>query len=461
MISSLPKVCLALIPLLLTWHHIKAEELIPQELQWKEMVREQPATLSLAATGPYHAPANVVVVISIPYPETISRIDFLIGGESTVHLDHPILKEYEISLNNVVAGHYIITANVYDLEGKVRTVTTEYDVFPSNRYIRGFGNQNYCSSLITLDQEQGDFLDNIQDFSLLYGNNYPWFLRMTSEVNAPCLHVNDPALHPWTNQNTPSCFYANFLPVLNQQIVGGEPPMVAFGSSAKNGTPLFVNQDYQFGVIAGFPVTTGALKIEVYEKSDFDHGATNVAPVLTQISTLPNNNANRAAFDTLKNQFYIQDYHLTSNIHGKVVDFDTKVQYQFGDLSVKWGYGDLVIPLIVTHRSANDLFYYKVSFEGGVFDPNNLSHGTMMAFQIDAQGQHPAYNLTYALDFTQPDSWTSLFVHEPYFQDSVKPGDYQGKGLDELLHQTPSVQNTLTAPSGTQYQQLLALGSGN
>ena len=445
-------------------------ELIPEELQWENLgytsadptILAPSPTFNFTATGPYHAPANVVLVISMPHPEAISRVDFCNGDQSLLTLPNPILKEYELSLGDTIpAGHYVITANVYDLAGSRQMFTTEFDVFPSNRYIRGIlqrpGNaatarQDYLSSLIALDQERGDFLDKISDFSLVYGSNYPWFLRIISEVNTPCQHILDPVLYPWPSPTKSTYGVINFLPKLNNQVVGGEPPMMAFGSSAASGTPLFVNQDYHFAIIAGRPAPLGALKVEVYEKSDFENGAINVAPVLTQTNNLPGS-TDLEQLNTLRKQFYIQDYHLVTNIHGKAIDFDTKVQYQFGGADQTWVNDSVITPLAVTHRSANDLFYYKVSFKGDA--PSlDATRGVVMAFQVDAQGQHEAYNLTYALDFTQPNSWTTLFVNQPYFQDRPGPSVYAGMSLDELLHHTAPVQDTLVSPDASRWQSL-------
>ena len=142
----LARVSVFLMILLITLHHVKAEGLVPEEWQWKylgyagvdpAMLAPSP-TFNFTATGPYHEPANVVLVISMSHPEAISRVDFYNGGQCLVTLPNPILKEYELSLGNTLsAGHYVVTANVYDLAGSRQTFTTEFDVFSSNRYIRG------------------------------------------------------------------------------------------------------------------------------------------------------------------------------------------------------------------------------------------------------------------------------------------------------------------------------------
>jgi len=451
------QVCLVLMLLLLSWYDVKAEELIPEEYQWESL--GDVTTADLVATGPYYEKSNIVVVIRLPHPEAISKIVFSNG----LTLEHPVLKEYELSLgNNNAVGHYIVSADVEDAIGRRERVSTEFDIFPSNRYIRGLASYNgarsrqeYLSSIIAVDEERGDFLDYIRDFSLVYGTEYPWFLRTTSEINLPCQHLVDPNLCPWNGLSRP-CVPINFLPKLNNQVVGGEPPMMAFGSSSKKGTSLFTNQDYHFGVIAGRPASLDALKIEVYEKSDFKNGAINVAPVFVQTNNLPSS-TDLEQLEALREQFYIQDYHLTNNIHGKILDFDTKVEYQFGGSDATWGNDDFIVPLIITHRSANDLFYYKVSFKGIAPVPNEPLLGTPMAYYVGESGGHEAYNLSYALDFSQPDSWTSVFVNEPHFQDKPLPSEYAGKSLDELLHHMSMVQDTLAPPDASEWQRLTEL----
>ena len=61
--------------------------------------------------------------------------------------------------------------------------------------------------------------------------------------------------------------------------MGGAPPLVALGSQG-SGSPLYVNQSYSFGIVAGGQITTGSneIMVEVYEKSAFDNNAANVAP---------------------------------------------------------------------------------------------------------------------------------------------------------------------------------------
>ncbi|MBM3857489.1 MAG: hypothetical protein FJ390_05950, partial [Verrucomicrobia bacterium] len=442
---------LVLMLLLFLWQQANAEDFIPKEYQWESL--GDAAAVDLVATGPYYEKTNIVIVICIPHPEIISKITFSNG---TI-LDHPVLKEYELSFgSNNIPGAYVVKADVCDLAGRVEHVSTAFDVLPTNRYTRGLlsyngvsSRQDYLSSIIAVDEERGDFLDHIQNFSSIYGNEYPWFLRTTSEFNAPCQHIIDPALFAWNGLQRP-CQFSNFLPKLNNQIVGGAPPMMAFGSSAKTGTPLFVNQDYHFGIIAGRPAPLGALKIEVYEKSDFENGTVNVAPVFAQTNNLPSS-TDPEQMEVLRKQFYIQDYHLTNNIHGKVLDFDTKVEYQFGSKDATWGNSDFIVPLIMTHRSANDLFYYKVSFKGIAPLPDDPRIGTPLAYQADAPENHDSYNLTYGLDFSQPDSWSTLFIHQPSFQNAVSPSSYLGKSVDELLHHTAMVQDTLATPDATQW----------
>ncbi len=83
--------------------------------------------------------------------------------------------------------------------------------------------------------------------------------------------------------------------------------------------------------------------------------------------------------------------------------------------------------------------------------------GVSMAYQVDQQGQHLAYNLTYTLNFNELDSWATMFMNEPHFQDVAMPSSYEGKSLDELLHQTSPIQDTLPSPDPSLWHDLIAL----
>ncbi|KAB2642632.1 MAG: hypothetical protein DVB29_07145, partial [Verrucomicrobia bacterium] len=194
-----------------------------------------PFNISIVTSGPYRAPAQIEIVASCTYPKnkTIERLEFYNG---TTIIGTAEKEPYEISWSDVPVGNYSIQAKAYDSENKiVATGTTKVEVVPSNRYDRGWGNnQNYRSSIIALDNEKGLCLDGISDFSTLYGSdvkNYPWFLRAASVLKTPCHHIK-------CDENGISYALVNTLPKINSTAIGDQPPFVAFGSSS-GGTPLY------------------------------------------------------------------------------------------------------------------------------------------------------------------------------------------------------------------------------
>ena len=97
-------------------------------------------------------------------------------------------------------------------------------------FIRGnLDNLNYCTIVVPIDLEQGVPLNATGNDQYSYTNSKPWFLSISNQT----LYLAN-ALNNGTNLLT--------YPPGN--------PMAAFGSQG-NGSPLFVNQPYRFGVYAG------------------------------------------------------------------------------------------------------------------------------------------------------------------------------------------------------------------
>jgi hypothetical protein len=288
-----------------------------------------PFSISVVATGPYRAPAQIEIVALCTHPKnkTIDRVEFHNG---TTIIGTAEKEPYEISWSDVPIGNYSIQARAYAGESIVATATTEFEVVPSNRYDRGWGNdQNYRSSIIATDFQRGIPLDGINDFSSLYPKTkysfYPWFLRLSSslkELNEPCYHIDN-------RTGTLSYSPINILPKVGDEIVGGQPPFVAFGSQG-GGTPLYPNQDYHFGIAAGgkaFDISGNPdIHIEVYDKVSFDNGAAKVNPLYTTNYNLPSYN-NLEEWNKLQSNGMVSDYHLLDTNHDEAIDFDTKVQY--------------------------------------------------------------------------------------------------------------------------------------
>ncbi len=95
-----------------------------------------------------------------------------------------------------------------------------------------------------LDEAQGS--DPCNNFANLYSGpqypSYPWFLRTLGEANELWEHIVS-----ISGGGSPSWATFNVLPKSGGTVVGGAPPLVAFGSQG-GGTPLYTNQSYNFGV---------------------------------------------------------------------------------------------------------------------------------------------------------------------------------------------------------------------
>ncbi len=415
--------------------------------------------LNIVATGPFYEPGNVVLNISLSYPDDkpIEVIELYNNNQFLQAVQVPAAGAYQVTLQDMQKGHYILKAKGYDAKKVcIAESVTEFDVLKSDRYNRGFiSDQNYLSSIIPLDRQKGDLLDGIQDFSLRYGSHYPWFLRALSPPDGVGLYLSG-----FKGLTDASYQAISFLPKMNSQVVGGAPPMVAFGSSAKQGSTLFINQDYHFGVLAGGLAVNDGFRIDVYEKSDFENDAINVKPAYTFITNFPRT-IDLKLQQLTNGECDVADYHLATNIHGKPLDFDTKISYQYGDEGETWCNSTVAIPMVVTHRSSNDLFYYQISFKGGVFIPNNPNHIAFLGMRLHPEDQtfSPFYNLSYALNFDEPGPWSSTVLQSPSFEGAFRPSFFEGKSVDELIHHSINVVDSLSIPTGDLLKKLTLLNN--
>jgi hypothetical protein len=235
--------------------------------------------------------------------------------------------------------------------------------------------------------------------------------------------------------------------MMNGVKTGDQPPMVAFGSQG-GGSPLYINQEYRFGIAAGGekPETLNDLKIEVYDRQAVDAGATNVAPIFTANYTLPRP-SNQADWSDFTINRLTRDYHLLTNYSNRVIDFDTQVTYQTVDLGKGWRQSGKY-NFVLMHKARNDSFYYKVSFMGSGCKDDSTAFFDMAK---NSEKKAQSYNISYSLDFETPLPWRSKFINQPHFQGVAIPSEYQGKSLDELIHQTAKVVDNLAIPEQIGY----------
>ena len=129
---------------------------------------------------------------------------------------------------------------------------------PAGRYWRGSGSDpTYWSIVVPLDYETGTIYDNVS------GNCAALYPGLSSWTNNLLYHYNATNSLPQTNA-------ANRIAFNN--------PIVAFGERV-GGTPLYLNQDYRFGVYAGGQVLALPIAITVFARSNYAVvGTINVYP---------------------------------------------------------------------------------------------------------------------------------------------------------------------------------------
>ena len=228
----------------------------------------QPFTIAINATGPFQSPASPLIVSRITHPSntTILSVAFYDGSTSSGPLLGTVTTSpYNFVLSNLSPGYYDITAVVTEQDNttlalSTASATTRFQVTEANFYVRGFSSDPVLDSTVfAVDFEQGQYLDGTlsgtSNFSGIYSpTQYPWFLRTKPETNELWGHI-------YTITGT-STVYSTFdvQPTVSGTVVGGAPPLVAFGSQS-GGTPLYTNQSYNFGVTPGGQLVFNPIKI--------------------------------------------------------------------------------------------------------------------------------------------------------------------------------------------------------
>ncbi len=415
---------------------------------------QEPFTLAISATGPYQAPANVWVTAAITQPSTsaISRVDYYLDGTLSGSVTQP---PYDYSYSGLLAGDYQVSATAYDLSGNTATAKADFSVTQSNRYNRGWGlDAMLMSSVIAVDFEKGVRLDGLDNTAMgqLYPTGYPWFLRTKAPLAEPWKHI--------ATITSSGATYSTFndIPNSGSGATGGAPPLVAFGSLG-GGTALYTNQAYRFGISAGGQLpaatTNPDIKIEVFAKSAFNGTASNVQPIRTLTYSLPRP-ADTTGWDAFAANGYVKNYTINETLTGTqsgTINLDTQVQYLarleavYGSGASLYGWGQVMqYPILVTHKAGNADFCYRVSFMGYTYASDGVT--TVPVAQEDGTGL-PTYNVSYTLDFDDASTVSTTYLSQIQFQGTALPSAYQGKSVDELIHNAPQVTDTLTAPGST------------
>lgn len=387
------------------------------------------ASLAATPTGTLTAPATVTLTATASVTSgTIARVDFYQDGS---YVASDTSSPYSYALSNVTPGNYQFRAVAVDSAGfsglsnvvhlpVVPPVTTA----DSNRYFRGIGTDpTYRSYVVAVDFQKGVLLNPMGTVQYPSGS-LPWFLRIAKTTSYQIGVSGSSVAYPTPFEN----------------------PVVAFGAEG-GGSPLYAGQSYSFGVGSGSQYLASPqandFLLSVYQKNALSGGQTNVAPTALGGSAITLPRPGTAAWTTFAENGYVQTQ--TINDGGGNLLFRVSIQYAAGETNTdQWGQSG-VAPLLVTVTSNTTDYYLKVSYKG-IASVNSLSY--WMAVD-DAPPTYPGnYSVSFTMDFQARPPWRSTYVDQPHFAGIPLPSAYQGKTLDELLHSTPPVIDTLTAPAG-------------
>jgi RHS repeat-associated protein len=302
---------------------------------------------------------------------------------------------------------------------------------------------NYCTIVVPIDLEQGIPLNATGNDQYAYTNSKPWFLSTSNQT----LYLAN-AITTGTNLLT--------YPTAN--------PIVAFGSQG-NGSPLFVNQPYRFGVYAGgMDESTGAatnvIQISVYDATKYTNGVTtNMVPTNVFTIALPRRTvaADSNAWYSFMTNGASKTF--TSNGLTTTVEFldDGFTNANEGPLGLPFGLTwfsnggpapqmtnfDLVAYKL-THTATNTNYFYCVSVLGKV----QVATNTLAPMATNAAGAWTATPL-YTLDFQQPSPLQSMYVDRLFFQGTPMPPTYEDAttagpaGLTIMVTNIVSLTNTI------------------
>lgn len=274
---------------------------------------------------------------------------------------------------------------------------TNYVPNPVGRYWRGSGTDpTYWSIVVPLDYEHGIVYSNMDgNCSTLYPGQANWNGQ---------LYYHYDATNTLTQTNV-----ANRIPFNN--------PIVAFGERI-GGTPLYLNQNYRFGIYAGdsSPLTT-QIVVRVFYRTNFAQaGAIYINPPSVE---------NASAWGN----YVTNGFQLVTNAFGLTTTLSDSPSLRWGAFS----YGQYVLNHSASDQATN--YYYVVQAAG-------IPGGSAEALAISASGAIVP-SLLYSLEFSARPPWRSVFIDQPHFDGKPLPPFYSGKTLDEILTNTPPVTNSI------------------
>ena len=293
--------------------------------------------------------------------------------------------------------------------------TTNSVPSPVGRYWRGSGNDpTFWSQVIPLEGETGTAYNNLN------GNAYSLY-GISAWSAATYYHYNATNLLSQTNST-----YR--IPFNN--------PIVAFGEHV-GGTPLYINQDYSFGVYAGDPMPVSApFVITVYNRADFSIAGfiSFNPPNISNAGSWNNYTSNN--FEVVTSTNYLGNGTTgTTNTFGLTTILSDSPNLNWGTIS---GTSSTRGAYVLTHQAtAQATNYYYVVETYGWFS-------SVGAPTAQTSGGSYAPSMLYTLEFEQRPQWRSTFLDQPQFDGSPLPPFYAGKTLAEMLTNTPPVTNVVS-----------------
>jgi len=293
--------------------------------------------------------------------------------------------------------------------------TTNSVPSPVGRYWRGSGSDpTFWSQIVPLDSETGTVYSN------LYGNASSLY-GIAAWSTPTYYHYN--ATNSLTQTNS-----ANRIPFNN--------PIVAFGERV-GGTPLYLNQPYNFGVYAGDPMPVQApFVITVFNRTTFSiAGFISLNPPNISSSSSWNNYTSNG-FQVVTSTNYLGDGVTgTTNTFGLATVLSDSPDMRWGTISgTPSTRGAYVLTHTANAQATN--YYYLVQAYGWL-----SGKSTPM---VQDTNRVIAPSLLYTLEFEQRPQWRSTFIDQPHFDGSPLPPFYAGKTLAEMLTNTPPVTNVVS-----------------
>ena len=202
------------------------------------------------------------------------------------------------------------------------------------------GDSSCASFVIPLDGEKGIPLDPMGANTGKFPGQSPWFMRI-----AKTLRDHNDSYYSSSN-------------IIIDSPIQFENPIVAFGAGG-GGSPMYLNQSYNFGVYAGGrnDTTSPVIFISAYKRSKFVPGQTQITPDAVQSITIPVQ-SNAVAWSA----FAQNGFKLSVQANG----LNTDIQLVEADNWTGQWDTNPASPYIITHTATSLDYYYKVEVFGYV-----------------------------------------------------------------------------------------------